>query len=35
MNGIADSQLLLGVDAIDYTQLVELTVKNTVIHNWC
>jgi tRNA 2-thiouridine synthesizing protein B len=35
MNGIADSQLLLGVDAIDYTQLVELSVKNTVIHNWC
>jgi tRNA 2-thiouridine synthesizing protein B len=35
MNGIADHQLLSGVDAIDYTQLVELTVKNTVIHNWC
>lgn len=35
MNGITDQQLLSGVDAIDYAQLVELTVKNTVIHNWC
>jgi hypothetical protein len=35
MNGITDQQLLSGVDAIDYEQLVGLTVKNTVIHNWC
>lgn len=35
MYGIAAHQLLSGVDAIDYAQLVELTVKNTVIHTWC
>ena len=35
MHGIADHQLLPGVEAIDYAQLVELTVKNTVIQTWC
>ncbi len=35
MHGIADHQLLSGVDAIDYALLVELTVKNALIHTWC
>lgn len=35
MNGIGHRQLLAGVAPIDYAQLVELTVKNPVIHTWC
>ena len=35
MNGIDDRQLLPGVERIDYPALVELTVKNPVIHTWC
>jgi tRNA 2-thiouridine synthesizing protein B len=33
-NGIAGQKLLLGVVAVDYAELVELTVKNPVIHTW-
>lgn len=35
MNGITDSQILPGVERIDYAKWVELTVKNPVIHTWC
>lgn len=35
MDGIGHRQLLAGVVPIDYAQLVELTVKNPVIHTWC
>ena len=35
VSGIADEQLLEGVQAIDYPAFVELTVKNRVIQTWC
>jgi tRNA 2-thiouridine synthesizing protein B len=35
MQGISHHQLLAGVEAINYSVLVELTVKNPVIHTWC
>jgi tRNA 2-thiouridine synthesizing protein B len=35
VNGIKHSLVLGGVDIIDYPGLVELTVKNPVIHTWC
>ena len=35
VNGIGQEQLLTGVVAIDYSGLVELTVKNKVIKTWC
>jgi len=35
VNGIELSQLLPGVNVIDYPGLVELTVKNPVIQTWC
>ncbi len=35
MQGIDDSQLLPGVQRIDYARLVELAVGNPVIHTWC
>jgi len=34
-NGIEASQILDGVNIIGYPGLVELTVKNPVIHTWC
>ena len=33
--GIAEERLLAGVVAIDYPQLVELTIDNPVIQTWC
>lgn len=35
VNGIEPSQLIIGVNVIDYAGLVELSVKNPVIHTWC
>lgn len=35
VNGIEASQVFSGVNIIDYPGLVELTVKNPVIHTWC
>ncbi|MCQ8102916.1 DsrH/TusB family sulfur relay protein [Methylomonas sp. SURF-2] len=35
MSGIEYGQLLTGVLPVDYAGLVELTVKNPVIHTWC
>lgn len=35
VNGIDSSQMLSAVNCIDYPGLVELTVKNPVIHTWC
>ena len=35
VNGIESSRVLDGVNVIDYFGLVELTVKNPVIHTWC
>ncbi len=35
MNGISHQQLLAGVQPLEYAHLVELTVKNPVIHTWC
>ena len=35
VQGIQHSAVLRGVKIIDYPGLVELTVKNPVIHTWC
>jgi tRNA 2-thiouridine synthesizing protein B len=35
VHGIKTSSVLSGVKIIDYPGLVELTVKNPVIHSWC
>ncbi|WP_150050680.1 MULTISPECIES: DsrH/TusB family sulfur metabolism protein [Methylomonas] len=35
VNGIALDQLLTGVEAIDYGELVVLTEQNPVIATWC
>ena len=35
MQGINKTLVLNGVKIVDYPGLVELTVKNPVIHNWC
>lgn len=35
VDGIEMSRLLAGVNIIDYPGLVELSVKNPVIHTWC
>ncbi len=35
INGIESMRILGGVNVIDYSGLVELTVKNPVIHTWC
>lgn len=34
-SGIEPDQLLAGVTAIDYPELVELTMQHPVIHTWC
>lgn len=34
-HGISQERLLAGVQVIDYSTLVALTVKNPVIHTWC
>lgn len=34
-SGIETSQLLAGVDVVDYPGLVELTVAHQPIHTWC
>ncbi|MGD0959277.1 MAG: DsrH/TusB family sulfur metabolism protein [Methylomonas sp.] len=34
VNGLTDGQILAGVEIIDYSGLVGLTVKNSVIHTW-
>ena len=33
-HGIGHQQVLAGVEIIDYSALVDLTVKNPVIHTW-
>ena len=35
VNGIETPHVIAGVNIIDYAGLVELTVKNPVIHTWC
>ncbi|MDD1622679.1 MAG: sulfurtransferase TusB [Methylococcaceae bacterium] len=35
VNGIESSRVLEGVNIIDYSGLVDLTVKNPLIHTWC
>lgn len=35
VHGIESPCWLTGVEAVDYAGLVELTVKNPVIHSWC
>ncbi|MBD9358122.1 DsrH/TusB family sulfur relay protein [Methylomonas albis] len=35
VHGVEQQGLLVGVELIDYAGLVELTVKNPVIHSWC
>lgn len=34
VRGIAPTELVKGVEVIDYTGLVELTVNNPVIQSW-
>ncbi|WP_446808438.1 sulfurtransferase complex subunit TusB [Methylomonas sp. 2BW1-5-20] len=34
-HGVEPQFLLSGVEQVDYAGLVELTVKNPVIHSWC
>jgi tRNA 2-thiouridine synthesizing protein B len=33
--GIAQQQIITGVEVIDYAGLVALSVENSVIHTWC
>ena len=35
VRGISSEQLIPGIEAIDYSGFVELTVENAVIHSWC
>ncbi|WKJ89949.1 DsrH/TusB family sulfur metabolism protein [Methylomonas montana] len=35
VHGLEPQRWLAGVEAVDYAGLVELTVKNPVIHSWC
>ena len=35
VHGVTPQLLLSGVESIDYAGLVELTVRNPVIHSWC
>lgn len=35
VHGVAPQLLLSGVESVDYAGLVELTVRNPVIHSWC
>ncbi|MCQ8116351.1 sulfurtransferase complex subunit TusB [Methylomonas rosea] len=35
VHGIDQQRVLAGVESVDYAGLVELTVKNPVIHSWC
>jgi tRNA 2-thiouridine synthesizing protein B len=35
VHGVEPQRLLLGVEPVDYAGLVDLTVKNPVIHSWC
>jgi len=35
VNGIEHSQVMSGVNIINYSGLVDLTIKNPVIHTWC
>ncbi|AMK76196.1 MULTISPECIES: sulfurtransferase complex subunit TusB [Methylomonas] len=35
VHGVELQRLLAGVESVDYTGLVELTVRNPVIHSWC
>ena len=35
VSGITEESLLQGVQGIDYSAFVDLTVKNSVIHTWC
>ena len=34
VRGIAADELVYGIDVIDYSELVRLTVKNPVIQSW-
>lgn len=33
--GIDNEKLVAGIELIEYTGFVELTVQNKVIHSWC
>ncbi len=33
--GIALQKLVSGIEAVDYTGFVELTIENAVIQSWC
>ena len=33
--GIDKENLVAGIESIEYTDFVELTVQNKVIHSWC
>ncbi|OAI08574.1 DsrH/TusB family sulfur relay protein [Methylomonas methanica] len=35
VHGIDQRHVLAGVESVDYAGLVELTVRNPVIHSWC
>jgi sulfur relay protein TusB/DsrH len=34
VRGIAANELVAGIEVIDYTKLVNLTVKNKLIQSW-
>lgn len=35
VHGVEQQRLLADVEPVDYAGLVELTVRNPVIHSWC
>jgi tRNA 2-thiouridine synthesizing protein B len=35
VRGILPSELVIGLEAIDYAELVKLTVANPLISSWC
>ncbi|CAA9889923.1 Sulfur relay protein TusB/DsrH [Candidatus Methylobacter favarea] len=35
VRGIMAEELVKGIEVIDYAELVDLTIKNTVIQSWC
>jgi sulfur relay protein TusB/DsrH len=35
IRGLTHAELVKGIQVIDYSELVELTVQNVVIQSWC
>jgi tRNA 2-thiouridine synthesizing protein B len=35
IRGIATDELVVGIEAINYAELVRLTVENSLIQSWC